>query len=272
MTTSFDLQHRGNQVSFLLFLTVLFVSINSFAQTPTPVFARVISQKVPPGKEQEFEKFMMETFKPVHELRKQKGKIISWYLFKVHFAGASDEYNYVTVQYYNTWAKTEADDDWTALIKEQNAKADPVAVRAKLRELRTVVREHLYYREETVDPKTPAPFKYVMIEFMKVKPGMLGDYMKVEKDEWKPFHQHLADNGTAAGWGLWALIFPGGTSRTHDFVTSSRYSTYTKLSEVDYGAMFKAVYPSKDPQAAFDRAEKARDLVRSELWEVISQL
>jgi hypothetical protein len=215
---------------------------------------------------------MKETFKPIHELRKQKGKIISWYLFKVHFTGASDEYNYVTVQYYNAWGKTEADDDWAALIKEQNAKADPVAVSAKLRELRTIVREHIYYREANVDPKTPTPFKYVMIDFMKVKPGMLADYMKVEKDEWRPFHQHLADNGTAAGWGFWSLIFPGGTSRTHEFVTSSRYSTYTKLSEIDYAATFKAVYPSKDAQAAFDRADKARDLVRSELWEVIAQL
>lgn len=268
---SFDLKQRGNQVSFLLLLSFLFVSITSFAQTPTPVFARVVMQKVPAGKEQEFEKFMKETMKPVHELRKQKGKIINWYLFKVHFTGANDEYNYVSVHYYNAWAKSEANEDWPSLIKEAHPKADATAS-VNINELRTIVRNHIYYRQEAVDPKTPVPFKYIMIDFMKVKPGMLAEYMKVEKDEWKAFHQHLADNGKAAGWGLWSLILPGGTGRTHEFATSSRYTNYAQLAEVDYAGTFKAVYPSKDPQAAFDRADKARDLVRSELWEMITGL
>lgn len=268
---SYTLRLNGNQVSILCIL-FLFVTLASLAQTPTPVFARVTAQKVPPGKEQEFEKFMIETFKPVHELRRQKGKIINWYLFKVHFTGANDAYNYVTVGYYNAWAKTEANDDWPALLKEAHPKGDLNALTTKILELRTIVSNSLYYREEAADPKTPAPFKYVLIDFMKVRPGMAAEYMKVEKDEWKGIHQHMADNGKAAGWSFWSLIFPGGTARTHEFATSTRLASYSQLGEINYVTTFKAVYPSKDPQASFDRAEKARDLVRSELWEMIAGL
>ncbi|HEY0741297.1 MAG TPA: hypothetical protein VGD40_07545 [Chryseosolibacter sp.] len=271
MKISSDLRQRGNKVSFLLVLTVLVLSQASVAQTATPVFARVIAQKVPAGKEQEFEKFMNDVMKPVHQLRKQKGKIINWYFFKVHFTGANDAYNYVAVHYYNSWSNTEDKEQWGELMKEANPKADVAAQSAKMRELRTVVSNQLYYRQAAIDPKTPANFKYVTIDFMKVKPGMASEYMKVE-DEWKPFHQHLADNGKAGGWGLWSVIFPGGSSGSHDFVTSSRYSNYAQLGELDYAATMKAVYPSKDLQTIFDHAEKSRDLVRSELWELIAGL
>lgn len=271
MKISSDLRQRGNKVSFLLVFTVLVLSQLSLAQDSSPLFAHVVLQKVPPGKEQEFEKFMTDVMKPVHQLRRQKGKITNWYLFKVHFTGTNDAYNYVAVHYYNAWQNTENNDQWLALMKEANSKADVGAQISKLRELRTIVNEQLYFRAATIDPKTPTQFKYVMIDFMKVRPGMDEAYRKVE-DEWKPFHQHLADNGKAAGWGLWSVIFPGGSSRTHDYVTSTRYINYNQLGELDFAGTWKTVYPSADPQAVFDRAEKARDLVKSELWELIAGL
>lgn len=271
MKISSDLRQRGNKVSFLLLLTVFVLSQSSLAQNNSPVFARAISQKVAPGKEQEFEKFMTDVMKPIHQLRKQKGKITNWYLFKVHFSGTNDAYNYIAVHYYNSWQNTEDNEEWSALMKQANPKADVAAQAAKIRDLRTIVSEQLYYRAAAIEPKAATPFKYVMVDFMKVKPGMTNEYSKVE-EEWKPFHQHLADNGKAAGWGLWSLIFPGGSSRPHDYVTSSRYTNYAQLGELDYAEMMKAVYPSTDPQTIFDRAEKSRDLVRSELWELIASL
>ncbi len=270
MKISSSLRQRGNKVSLLL-LSAILLSTISLAQTQTPVFVRVVLQKVHPGKEADFEKFMKETMKPVHELRKKKGKITNWRLYRVHFTGANDEYNYVSVNYYNSWPQTQANDDWPALMKEADAKADPVALGARFNEMRTIVRQMLYYRQETVTPKTPVVPKFVMIDFMKVRPGMMEAYMAVEKD-WKAFHQNLADNGKAAGWGLWSLVLPSGSARTHDFVTSNGYSAYAQVGDIDYAATFKAVYPSRDPQAEFDRADKARDLVKSELWELIMGL
>jgi hypothetical protein len=267
MKKSVNFVLKGNQVSFLTMLCLVISSMLAMAQAHTPVFARVLMQKVPQGKEQEFEKFMKDTYKPVHQLRKQKGKIINWLLFKVHFTGANDEYNYVTVQYYNSWANTEANDKWADLLKEVNPKTAPVAVGAKLNELSSRAREAIYYRNETVEPKIPVAFKYVQLDFMKVKPGMGEEYLKVEREDWKPFHQLNADNGKAAGWGLWQLIFPGGSATTHDFATSTRYINYNQSAEIDYAKTFKQANPTKDATASFERADKSRSLVRSELWE-----
>jgi hypothetical protein len=272
MITSVTFSLKENKVFLLALAFCIFLIADLLqAQNPTPpVFATVVLMKSAPGKELDLEKFMQETMKPVHQLRLKKGKIIGWYFFKVHLTGANDEYNYVSVHYANSWANT-APDDYPALLKEVNPKADPVQVSAKARELRTIVRQAIYYREENVTSPTQTP-KFLVMDFMKAKPGMTNEYIRLEKEEWKKFHQYNVDKGKLAGWGFWSLVVPGGTSATHNFVTSNRYSTYAQAGEINYPETFKAVFPEVDPQAAFDKADLTRDLVKSEVWELIFDL
>src|SRR5690349_17159355 len=160
---------------FCLILNILSASAQS-TQPPQTIFARVVFQKVVPGQEQEFERILKENMKPVHQLRKQNGKITNWRLFKVHFNGTQDEYGYVTVVYYDSWAKTEANDNWPELLKAANPKADVPSIISKLHATRTIVKEYLFYREDFVTAKNPAPLKFVLMDFMKTKEGMNDAY------------------------------------------------------------------------------------------------
>jgi hypothetical protein len=263
---------RRNQVSFLITVCFVLSCFTSPAQAPPPVYARLALQKVPPGKEQEFVKFMKENMKPLHNHRRSQGKIIHWILFKVHFTGADDNYNYVGVQYYANWANTEANDGWASILKQVNPQADPVAFGEKFRELSTMSTNVLVYRTDAVEPATPQPFKYIRIDYMKVKPGMEAQYLKVEREDWMPVHKALVDGGQSTAWGLWRAIFPGGTDSSYDYVTSIRYSNYAQIMEVDYEKTFKKASPAKDVNAIADRTTKSRDLVKSEVWEVIDML
>lgn len=269
-TTQSPLRAR-NAIPFLMSL-LCFFTLAAFAQTNPTVFARVVFQKVVPGQEQEFERILKENMKPVHQLRKQNGKITNWRLFKVHFNGTQDEYGYVTVVYYDSWAKTEANDNWPELLKAANPKADVPSIISKLHATRSIVKEYLFYREDFVTTKNPAPLKFVLMDFMKTKEGMNDAYIKAEKEDWKPVHQSLADNGKRAGWGLWSLVLPGGTGGSYDYVTSNTFSSYEQLSSSGYEEAFKKVHPGKDMQAMFTQVAKTRDLVRSELWELIDGL
>jgi hypothetical protein len=214
---------------------------------------------------------MKENIKPLHKLRKDNGKILNWRLFKVHYAN-SEGYNYVGVSYYDAWAKTEPNENWTELLKSANPKADVATIMTKFRSIRTITGEALYNRAEFVSAKTPIPFKFILIDFMKVKPGMEDEYIKVEKDDWKPFHQQLVNENKMSSWALWGRVFPGGAAVDHDYVTSNAYATYEQMGNINYAETFKKANPSKDVQASFDRASKARDQVRSELWELIDSL
>lgn len=262
---------RWNRLPLLMSFGIVLICSLASAQTTQPVFARLVFQKVTPGQEQEYEKIMKEIIKPMHQLRKQNGKIVNWRLFKVHYNGSS-EYNYVGVSYYDSWAKTEPNENYPELVKIANPKADVATILTKFRSIRTITGEALYSREDFVSAKTPIPFKYILIDFMKVKPGMEEEYIKVEQDDWKPFHQLLVDGNKMASWALWGRILPGGTAVDHDYVTSNAYATYDQIGNINYAETFKKANPTKDVQASFDRASKARDQVRSELWELIDSL
>jgi hypothetical protein len=263
---------QRNRVSLLMIFACVFGSFLGLAQTPPTLYGQINMLKVDAGKEREFLSFMRETVKPVHMLRRQKGQIVLWILFKVHFTGANDEYNYVAVHYYPTWAKTEEGYVLQDLFKEVNPKADAVALGAKLRELGTLVRTHLFYRSHAVEPQTPVPSKYVRLDYMKVKPGKNADYVRAETEDWMPFHQTLVNEGQSTGWGLWQLVFPGGSDSPYDYVTSNRYSTYEQVMATDYEKTFRKASPSKDINKIFEKTTGARDLVKSELWEVVDML
>ena len=71
---------------------------------------------------------------------------------------------------------------------------------------------------------------------------------------------------------MWQLVLPGGSAAPYDYVTSTRYSTYSQVAGTDYEKTFKKVSPSKNINDIFQRAEQTRDLVRTELWEVVTML
>ena len=97
---------KRNGIPLLMMFLFAFMQTFSFAQTTPPVYALVVFQKVGTGNGAEFENIMKENWKPLHQLRKQNGKITNWALYRVPMTGASNEYNYVTVIYYDSFAKT----------------------------------------------------------------------------------------------------------------------------------------------------------------------
>lgn len=271
MKTIQQLLRKGNQVLFLIALACM-SSVTNYGQAPQTVFARVVYQKVEPGKTQEFEKMIKENWKAAHQLRKQNGKITNWALYRVNFTGENDQYNYVSVSYYDSWAKTEGNDNFSDLLKATNPKVDPAITIAKTQAVRKIVRQALYSRVDFVSAQNAPPTKFVQIDFMKTKEGMNDEYLRVELEEWKPVHQALTDAGKRNGWSLWSQVFPGGTASSHNYVTGNIFSSYAQMGEGGFEEAFKKAHPGKNVDAALDRTFKSRDGVRSELWELIESL
>jgi len=270
MKTTHAFVQRRNWISFLMSFLFAFGPTFSFAQTAPTVYGLAIFQKVEPGKVVDFEKVMKENWLPLHQLRKQNGKITNWALYRVHRVGASDEYNFVSITYYDAFAKTEPNDNWPELMKAANPKADAAAIIAKTQSLRLIMRQALYSYISGTTPKTGAPpAKYVGLGYMKSKSD---DYVKVEQEIWKPYHQASVNDGKKAGWGFWQLISPGGTLSNHDYVVADVFSSYEQIAETDAENIFKKVHTGKDATAIFERTLKSRDMVKTELWELVMSL
>ena len=266
-----SLFRKGNGIPFLMVLSFALGSLSVSAQSPT-VFARCIYMKVDPANEEAFLKTYKENFKPANKIRQQNGKITNWGLYRIHFTGSGDEYNFVTIHYYDAWEKTEGNDNWIELMKAANPKGDAAAILSKAGSLRSIVRQSLYLRTDATSSDSAPPSNYFEIEYMKVKDGMAAEYVKTEKEIWKPLHQVLVNDGKRSSWSLWSLVIPGGTGRSHEYATGNGFSSYKQMAGDNYEEAFKKAHPGKDMQATLDKTEKTRDLVRSEIWEVVDSL
>ena len=60
-------------------------------------FLRIDYMKIPDGQALRYRNLETELWKPVHQLRVDKGYITSWRLYGHHFPGGESDYQYVTV-------------------------------------------------------------------------------------------------------------------------------------------------------------------------------
>jgi len=264
MKTKATLFKRG--IGFLILLLLVVGQTFTFAQDAPTVFALVTFQKV--SNASEFEKIMAENWKPLHQLRKKNGKITSWSLYQVPFTG-SDEYNYVSVMYFDSYRKTEPNDNYLELMKAANPKADAAAIMEKTSRVRTIVRSVLYQREDfTPDKPGTPPTKYINLTYMKSKDG----YFEMETEIAKKVHQSLVDDGQKNAWQLWGISMPNGTFSNHDYVTTNEFASYEQMIEVDTGGAFKKAFPDKDIMVMLGEMNKTRERVKQEIWELVLTL
>ena len=120
------------------------------------------------------------------------------------------------------------------------------------------------------DTKSP---KYFEVDYMKVNPGKEADYLKLEREDWKPLHQERIKAGQIRSWSLYALQFPSGTDEKYDYVTVNAFDQFGQLENPYANAqtMFARVHPGVKVNEFLDRTEKTRNLVRSEVWVLVDK-
>jgi hypothetical protein len=234
-------------------------------------FARVTYHRVAPGSEAEFERFMSAAWRPIFQRQWQAGRVSNWILYRVHMTGATDAYNYASVTYHDTWARTESAASWSAIVRDDNPAGATVTIERTL-ELGPVVQQALYSRVDFVTRSSPQPFRYAVLDFMKVREGMLDEYLKVEREDWKPLHEVLTREGNRVGWALWDYVVPGGTGSTHDFVTTMMFGDYASIKAANDAEAYQRAHPTGDLAASVARTRRSRDVVRTEIWEVVEAL
>lgn len=106
----------------------------------------------------------------------------------------------------------------------------------------------------------------VQVDYMKVAPGKLDEYLEVETEMWKPVHQERVKNGELVSWSLYGRQFPYGTNTEYDYVTVNVFSSPEAfIKGTDFNALFSKVYPGKDVSQMFEQTNDSRQLVRGDV-------
>lgn len=257
---------RTPRLTLLIVLLSLATSLPLSAQQN--MFVILEYMKTTPGKEWHYVELETNFWKQIHQERVKEGEIVAWLLYHVRYTATNDPYNYVTVTVFADPAKLE--NPWTVDPIKVHPDKDVEAIYLDTEQSRDLVIRGLMMRQNYIDVPQGAPEpKFIQIDYMKVAPGMDGKYLSLENDVWKPVHQEFIKAGTRAGWSLWGRVYPSGYGLDYQYVTVNDFSDFSQIGKADYMSAFQNAHNGKDVDKLMKETNEDRELVKSELWELL---
>lgn len=113
-----------------------------------------------------------------------------------------------------------------------------------------------------------APRMYYQISFMKSKPGQ--DWLKMERDLWKPIHQDRINGGHLNSWSVMEPIYSG--PHPYDYITVEGSNSIDDFTKLDYPALMTKAWGKENFESRSSQTTNARDMLGTELWEVVESV
>jgi len=256
----------------VIILLLIITSVRGYPQGSDQLFAVVDFLKVEPGKFGEYLNLEQEVWKPMHQERLDRGKIVGWYLYAINFTGANDEYNYAVINLYSSLDSLE--NPWDAdILSVVHPDKSRDQIMEKTRNARVQVRSELYYPIVNLPVGTPLiPSAYLLVGFMQVEPYQGPIYEELETDIWQPVQKSLIEDNITTSWNVWRVVFPRGADRSYQYVVMDGVSLYSYTFGIPYQENFAEVHPGEDIKHYQDRTADNRTVARTELWELIDYI
>jgi hypothetical protein len=222
----------------LLLLALALLGSNGIAQEKTYLLFEFM--RVDNAQEQNY--WEVESFwEKIHEQRIKNGDIVGWDLWAIKPGGEDQGYQYMTVNVYNDPVKMfsgsgnfrEAvdaaypelsDEDWDKMMKKT----------VKSRDL--AIRDYIEVIDATQGEFNMEVGTVAEIGFMKVLTNN-GDYVKAEREVFKPFHQQVVDAGGKGNWQLLEVMLPKGSDRYVDYMAVNMYKDYEQYLGFDWSSV-----------------------------------
>ncbi len=175
-----------------------------------------------------------EFWAKIHEQRVINGDIIGWDLWRLQPGGEDQHFQYLTVNLYDDPVKMmSAAGDFNAAVKaayphmpEEDLEKH-MAKTSKSRDL--AVRIYLEEIDATTGDFSMELGTIAAINMMKVDPGNVEKYEKMESEIFKPMHQRDVDNGVRGSWGLLRFMSPYGSDVYATHITVDMYKDYNQF-------------------------------------------
>ncbi len=108
----------------------------------------------------------------------------------------------------------------------------------------------------------------VVLDYMKVKPGRAADYVRMEREVFKPMQQERVRLGNHESWRLYGVRFPGGTEAEYGYVTMAIMSDLGKLQLRNQGVDRKKIWPNYKPEDIGEMVRSNREMIRRDVFSV----
>jgi hypothetical protein len=234
------------------------------------LYFQVDYMKVPEGGGDAYVAVERDLWRPIHEERVRQGTVMSWSVYGVRAGAPHSGYNYVTVTVFDDFAKLE-----NPFPEGTFEAAFPAGVPEGFWERTFEARKQVHTEIwQAIDAAQAAgesgpSGRYILVNYMLVPVGGESEYVSMEQEDWKPLHQAEIDAGLRSGWGVYGLAFPSGKVMHYNFGTVDYFENLADIVAPLDPDVLEATHPGATLQEMIERANRARTIYKSELWEAM---
>ena len=250
-------------------ITVLFTSCVSLSTAAAQSqYTRSLCIKVEPGKMAEYTKLQSDV-RPAALARANAGEFSGRLILRSAYpAGMEATCDFMSVTLYPGFPpdpKSTMPQD--AVFEKAHVSMKPAEYTAALTSTGKLRKAELWRIQDSFG--TPELGNYLRLDYMKVKPDDFSNWIKAEKETWKPLHQARAELGSLKGWALTTLSMPSGSALHYNAMTVNMFKDWAQIGmPTKYQDAAKKAFPGKDMTQILAQPS-LRDLVRTELYEVV---
>ena len=261
--------HAFFTMPLFVFYLLLSHPLQGRAQDSLHLFSVTYIKLKDPTYAKQYEALLNYYGKAAGEYGLKTGRITGYYVLKVIMPiGSSSDCDYKVVVTSNSLNVLL--DDTTAVLKNAipGMTDDMVkGVNDQYNDMRTIVKKEIYNTTDWID-MTPSA-KYIEIDYMKPADGKYSDYIKAERETWKPVHKERMKLGALSGWQLDEKIMPASEKETYDVVTANFYDSLPMMLDAKYTQAFKTVWPKMDIAKVGTDISALRTMVKSDLLKIL---
>ena len=208
----------------------------------------------------DYEQLEQDVWRPMHQHLVNQGKRQSWALYRVMY-GDRSRCDYYTVTTYRGDEQLNADPGYGAAFEAVHPREDIVKAMDRTLAAREQVSTELWM---LIDQTEIRSHRFAIVNKMFASDPIA--YETMESDVFKGGHQALIDSGHRAGWAVYSLVSPIGTSVPYNYGT---VDFVNDLSPVPMAEAMLAANPGRDLDAMHELLA-LRDHVLSETWALVA--
>lgn len=252
----------------LCFLLVPLIS-QSYAQNNQGSYMKIDYLEIDDQELPSFHDDIESVLKPVSEANVEAGEIEKWYLYKVIYPGSHDtNHNIVVVSVCSELCTNEK---IAESLNQYAVDHNPSDLLSQYNKIMTPLFSEIWKINNNINSNEDnGPSKFLMLDYMSVTPDAEYTYQMMEDDHAKPIHNYRIENGNMQGWELFQLILPRGEEYGYNFSTANYYNDLKNVEFHFNEEVLRQSSPEADVADFFQNVENVRDLVRSEVWELVS--
>lgn len=205
----------------------------------------------------------------IHEERMKQDMIIGWAVYKVMFKTSEDTYNYVTISWYDGFAKLDKGipDEIFESAFPGRSDADWDAFHQKTEQIRKRVSSGVFHQRISCKNELDKTGKYHVISEISVRPGKSSrEFLSIYEEIFEPLYKEDINNKKRTSWSMWEK-WPG-NMKDFQYGMSDGYASLDQIDDSKIMQYFNKIHPNKNSDEISDRLEELRTLVNSEVWKM----